>query len=966
MGSMRNLISVVLAVLLSMASVSWAFAVEPDQGETGDSVPMVPEGNGEGLGGLEGSSGGELDGVEEEDPESEPAEPIVDNEISVDEEPDALPLPEGEEGISLFSVIGSDYIYQVDLEQQDETTVVAVTLPNADALVESGKADRVVVDGVMNYNGVITRQVTAEKALSELAQSGFAFDLDFATYGKFSVTAKFYLGETLVATGDTQTLGIVADEYNIAPVSATLPVTFFSLSLWGEDSIRYADDGGIVPTVVLMERPNAWDWDNLPEGVYPLPFLSKEEVAYQPSDFTEASDLFRDHASAMAAYVHDLYEMNPHSMFNLYLVDYYLGQIQSVLYANGIPQDQYTITVLSDGSFSYSRFNSAYSGANPVADHEARKAAWMQARDEAYATGMVSPGFAMWEPASNMYAAVDCEPSAEWWLARPALLQTAGDGNAFGASAQANAKVVRFYIDRKLASLQESGGTAVEEFKALYNFSESYFADAEAAGKQVMLFLGTTVASEGGSFSDYARFTMKFYGDDYQYYYKGHPGSPTDFHPAKQEELKALGITDVDSSVAAELILFFYPDIFLSGYTSSTYASLQNPDMAKGLFRITKADAVKNESYAMMDWFMSPIGSASDARVQALAANDASYLVEFSDDYLDTVDYDIAVWDSLAESISYYRDVDGSYVLVGSEVGGSDYDLRTIKLGLDDSKVVDIRGASAENGANVQVYANNRSMAQRYRLIELNDGSYLIRNVGSGKVLDVESAGTANGTNVHQYQRNDTAAQKWWLEPVNGEEDMYRIKSACNGLYLDVCAGDASNGANLQVYEGNGTDAQKFKLEPIKPVVEDGVRTIQSSLSNGTGAVLDVRGASVDNKANVQLYERNGTSAQNFMFTYDPLTGYYSIANENSGKMLDVAGGEQTAGTNVWQYAGNDSVAQKWSVEEAVDSRGNASFVIYSATGGGCCLDVAGGEKANSTNVWIYYANGTDAQKWRM
>ena len=64
------------------------------------------------------------------------------------------------------------------------------------------------------------------------------------------------------------------------------------------------------------------------------------------------------------------------------------------------------------------------------------------------------------------------------------------------------------------------------------------------------------------------------YGDDYLYYYKGHPNTPAGMYPQKQEQLDRLGLTDVDSSVAAELILFFNPEIGLSGYVSSTYLSL--------------------------------------------------------------------------------------------------------------------------------------------------------------------------------------------------------------------------------------------------------------------------------------------------------------------------------------------------------------------------------------------------------
>ena len=567
------------------------------------------------------------------------------------------------------SVIGGSYVYQVDYELTTNSTVVKVSLPSVSELIASGKADKVVIEANMNYGNAITRAVSCEYFLADVEAMGGSFELDFADYGKFTAVAKFFKNGSLVQTGDSQTVGITADEYNIAPVSATLPVTFFSLSLWGEDSIRYNEEGATVPTIVLLERPNAFNWENLPEGVYGLPYLSKSEISYQPSDFDDASNLFRDRSWAMADYVADLYELNPSSEFNLYCVDFYLGLIQTVLYANGIPQDQYSITVLSDGSWSYSEFTWVYDGANPSVKHESMKAQWNQAKNSAYDTGQASSGFSLSGPREMVYAAIDSEPNAQWWLARPALLETKGDGNAFGKLAQADTEqVIRIYIDKKLAALQDEGESAIAEFKALYNFSDSYFADAEAKGKDVMLFLGTTVGNEAGSFADYAKFAMTLYGDQYEYYYKGHPGSPTDFYPEKQQELVNLGIKDVDSSVAAELILFFYPEVYMSGYTSSTYASVSNPDQAKGLFRITKSAALADVTadYSIMDWFISPIDDSSDSAILALCKGGANYLVEFSDEYLSAVDYDIAIWNASTSTITYYRAENGSYTFVSS------------------------------------------------------------------------------------------------------------------------------------------------------------------------------------------------------------------------------------------------------------------------------------------------------------
>lgn len=576
----------------------------------------------------------------------------------------------GENGIATYSVYGSSYAYQVDYEQQAESTTVTVTLPNLDSLISMDKADSLTIEASMSYNGTITRFVTKKITLEELEGLGGSFGMDFQDYGKFQAVAKFYKDGALVKTGDTQTIGITANEYNIAPVSATLPVTFFSLCLWGDNDIRHNADGGIIPTIMLFERPNAYNWNNLPEGTYGLPFVSKEDIAYQPSDFGDAASAFMSHSQAMADYVADLYEMNPSSKFNLYCVDYYLGLIQTILYANDIPDGQYAITVLSDGSWSYSEFSYIYDSENPQATHNELIAEWNEAKEYARENGTVRDGFYLAGPRAMMYAAVDSEPNAQWWLARPALLESTGDGNVFGKQVQNNTdKVVRFYIDRKLKSLQAEGDQSISEFKSLYNFSDSYFADAEAAGKDVMLFLGTTIGNEAGGFADYAKFAMTFYGDKYAYYYKGHPGSPTDFYPEKQQELNRLGITDVDSSIAAELILFFYPDIYLSGYTSSTYASISNPDMAKGLFRITKADALSSTSgdYSTMDWFISPIGDSTNSDIRALCKGGTNYLVEFSDAYLDTVDYDIGIWNATTETIEYYRQADnGAYEFISS------------------------------------------------------------------------------------------------------------------------------------------------------------------------------------------------------------------------------------------------------------------------------------------------------------
>ena len=89
--------------------------------------------------------------------------------------------------------------------------------------------------------------------------------------------------------------------------------------------------------------------------------------------------------------------------------------------------------------------------------------------------------------------------------------------------------------------------------------------------------------------------------------------------------------------------------------------------------------------------------------------------------------------------------------------------------------------------------------------------------------------------------------------------------------------------------------------------IEDGDYIIQSALGD---AVLDVAGASKANGANVQLYETNDTSAQEWHIALED-DGYYSIKSLASGLYLDLDGAMARNAQNVWQYAGNGTLAQR-------------------------------------------------------
>jgi len=125
------------------------------------------------------------------------------------------------------------------------------------------------------------------------------------------------------------------------------------------------------------------------------------------------------------------------------------------------------------------------------------------------------------------------------------------------------------------------------------------------------------------------------------------------------------------------------------------------------------------------------------------------------------------------------------------------------------------------------------------------------------------------------------------------------------------------------------------------------------------GKAMDVEGASIDNRANVQLYRKNNTPAQVWNVNRLP-NGNYTLRNLNSGKMLDVEGGEASNGTNIHQYEQNSTAAQQWRIKHV----GGINYKIYSDINGKMLVDVKYGQTTDGTNIQLWTDNGTDAQLW--
>lgn len=282
--------------------------------------------------------------------------------------------------------------------------------------------------------------------------------------------------------------------------------------------------------------------------------------------------------------------------------------------------------------------------------------------------------------------------------------------------------------------------------------------------------------------------------------------------------------------------------------------------------------------------------------------------------------------------------------------------------------VLDIYGGYTTNGANVQLYRSNDTEAQLFKVIHDSQGYVTFTNVKSGKVLDVYGGTKKNNQNIWQFSSNGSRAQKWIVKP---DGNGYVIISALDSNYvLDLSTGKAVNSSNIQLYTYCGSNAQRWKFSKLvsktdnlnslaqlnKNVLADGTYVISTALSSNY--VLDVYGGYTWNKANVQLFAKNGTDAQAFKVTHDS-QGYVTFTNVNSGKVLEVAGSRAGNNANVQQYSLDGSRAQKWVVQKY-----GSGYIIISALDPNFVLDLSGALVMNGRNIGLYQNNGSKAQQW--
>lgn len=477
-----------------------------------------------------------------------------------------------------------------------------------------------------------------------------------AAYGNHSYTVRAYAEDGAKLCKKELTLSLSADEYVIAPISGSMPQLYFTLNL------KEINKGGEIPTFVWLARPDSWNWDNLPENVYAMPNVKREEVLIHNNydRMVEMTDKL----------IEDLYKANPASKFNLYVNDYNSYLYLKLLAGNGIPEENYYVTLLSDGGASYKDFNAAFNSEDPSFDADAKyadmalklKTLYTEVRD---AKDYENGGFGVDTSTFRQFAYVAAREmsNVEWWILRPRAGVLCSPDEDFIARVLGEDKTEGIIEERNFASpLKAMSDEDKADLKKLYNFNDEMFNAAEEQGKKAMMILGSWAKPENEpDFESYVKLIKAFYGeDDFVYYYKGHPNTPTSLYPDKQKQLDELDLFDVESSINAELILFFYPDIYMCGYNSSTFMSVESPEMACAMFNMTKDAAFANEGTEgyreLIGVYLSKI--TDDSPYASLATENDCFAVEYNNEQSDA---DLAVFDAKEGTFKYYTSTDGVF-----------------------------------------------------------------------------------------------------------------------------------------------------------------------------------------------------------------------------------------------------------------------------------------------------------------
>ena len=245
------------------------------------------------------------------------------------------------------------------------------------------------------------------------------------------------------------------------------------------------------------------------------------------------------------------------------------------------------------------------------------------------------------------------------------------------------------------------------------------------------------------------------------------------------------------------------------------------------------------------------------------------------------------------EYYEFVRQSDGSYIIKS----------------LEDGKYLEVSDGGNKNGQNVGFSDYTGENNQRWYIKNGSSGKILIPKNATGSCLDISNNGSAVGTNAQIWAQAGVAAQEFSIYTqsnipnfINFGDDFY-----ANIIKASTWSTLVNKNPNLEVGgegEAEGSDIWHFRR------MKDGTYIIQSLFD---GKYLDVEKFSNQKGANVYCYDYTGDSNQRWYLTLGK-NGKVLIPKNATGLSLDVSNDGSDAGTNAQLWEPNGTTAQEFNV----------------------------------------------------
>lgn len=245
------------------------------------------------------------------------------------------------------------------------------------------------------------------------------------------------------------------------------------------------------------------------------------------------------------------------------------------------------------------------------------------------------------------------------------------------------------------------------------------------------------------------------------------------------------------------------------------------------------------------------------------------------------------------EYYEFVRQSDGSYIIKS----------------LEDGKYLDVSDGGNKNGQNVGFSDYTGENNQRWYIKNGSSGKILIPKNATESCLDISNNGSAVGTNAQIWAQAGVAAQEFSIYTqskipnfINFGDDFY-----ANIIKASTWSTLVNKNPNLEVGgegEAEGSDIWHFRR------MKDGTYTIQSLFD---GKYLDVEEFSDQKGANVYCYDYTGDSNQRWYLILGK-NGKVLIPKNATGLCLDVSNDGSDAGTNAQLWEPNGTPAQEFNV----------------------------------------------------